>query len=263
MNLGSELRRHRKSRNYTLVQLAEKVGVSPSYLSEIEQNKKRPSIKTVMRIAEALGIDANALLPPELSQNGPEEEIYLGGKLKVARVRKGWNLTKTSKLAGISPAYLSQIERGQVNPSIDVLKRLADVLGISLPVVMNRTNPRELGERLKTVRTSLGMSRKELAGKAGVSASLVAQIEQGKSGASLETLERLATALGVTPCSLILETDQVTEDLLTNLKPECKKLLAEPRVQALLQMVCDLDEKEFRFILNFIKLFRENWLQND
>lgn len=257
MATGLELRRYRKNKGYTLMELAQKVGVSASYLSEIEQGKKKPSMKTIKRICDALDIAPGSLMPAECTQD-ESAEIFLGEKLRMSRARKEWNLTETSEKAGISPAYLSQIERGQVNPSIDVLKRLAEVLDVSLPVVMNRTNPQELGERLKRMRVSLGMTRKDLAGKAGVSASLVAQIEQGKSGASLDTIERLAIALGVTPCSLIIDTDRDDDALLANLTPHCKQLLTDPRIQALLQMVADLNDQEFRFVLDFIGLLKEN-----
>lgn len=54
-----------------------------------------------------------------------------------------------------------------------------------------------LGARLRDLRTGRGIRQKDLAQKAGLTPSLVSQIESGKLTPSLHTLGRLAGALGV------------------------------------------------------------------
>lgn len=54
-----------------------------------------------------------------------------------------------------------------------------------------------LGARIKALRSERGIRQKELAQKAGLTPSLVSQIESGKLTPSLHTLGRLAGALGV------------------------------------------------------------------
>src|SRR3972149_812629 len=54
-----------------------------------------------------------------------------------------------------------------------------------------------LGARIKGLRTERGTRQKELAQKAGLTPSLVSQIESDKLSPSLHTLGRLAGALGV------------------------------------------------------------------
>lgn len=54
-----------------------------------------------------------------------------------------------------------------------------------------------LGGRLRELRTERGLTLKQLAGRTGLSVSLISQIELAKSSASLSTLYKLATALGV------------------------------------------------------------------
>jgi mannose-6-phosphate isomerase-like protein (cupin superfamily) len=49
----------------TLAELAEKIGLSASHLSQIEQNKKMPSLIALTDIAEALEINPRDLLEPE------------------------------------------------------------------------------------------------------------------------------------------------------------------------------------------------------
>lgn len=53
-----------------------------------------------------------------------------------------------------------------------------------------------IGERLATLRMGLGLSIRGLAEKAGISASVISQIERNKTEPSISTLKRLAAALG-------------------------------------------------------------------
>jgi transcriptional regulator with XRE-family HTH domain len=56
---------------------------------------------------------------------------------------------------------------------------------------------RELGLRVRALRRSASMTTREVAAKAGVSASLVNQVETGKTSPSFSTLRRIAHALDV------------------------------------------------------------------
>ena len=55
----------------------------------------------------------------------------------------------------------------------------------------------ELGERLRAIRQLRRRTLKEVAGAAGVSESFLSQLERGRANATIATLQRLATALGV------------------------------------------------------------------
>lgn len=52
--LGDQLRRRRHDREETLTETAEKAGVSPQYLSEVERGLKEPSSEMIAAIAGAL-----------------------------------------------------------------------------------------------------------------------------------------------------------------------------------------------------------------
>ena len=56
-----------------------------------------------------------------------------------------------------------------------------------------------LGERIREERMSRGVSLRALAGQVGVSASMISQIENGKSQPSVSTLYAITSALGVSP----------------------------------------------------------------
>jgi transcriptional regulator with XRE-family HTH domain len=60
------------------------------------------------------------------------------------------------------------------------------------------TNGRlELGERLRAMRQLRRLTLREVAESAGVSESFVSQLERGRTNASVATLQRLASALGI------------------------------------------------------------------
>ena len=56
MELGEKLKTLRLQDRLTLVELAEKSGVSKSLLSRIEQGRSVPTITTIQKIASAFGI---------------------------------------------------------------------------------------------------------------------------------------------------------------------------------------------------------------
>jgi len=55
----------------------------------------------------------------------------------------------------------------------------------------------ELGERLRAIRRLRRQTLKEVAAAAGVSESFLSQLERGRSNATIATLQRLASALGI------------------------------------------------------------------
>src|ERR1700729_3761038 len=60
--LGSRLRALRTDRDETLAQTAERAGISPQYLSEIERGRKEASSEMVAALAGALGITVADLM---------------------------------------------------------------------------------------------------------------------------------------------------------------------------------------------------------
>lgn len=59
--LGECLRRLRRERGETLVETAERAGVSPQYLSEMERGLKEPSSEMIAAVAGALGVTLGEL----------------------------------------------------------------------------------------------------------------------------------------------------------------------------------------------------------
>ncbi|MGR5997100.1 helix-turn-helix transcriptional regulator [Bacillus cereus] len=61
MNRIAELR---KEKLISQEKLAEQVGLSRTYISEIENNKKQPNVKLAIKIAKVLGKSVESILGP-------------------------------------------------------------------------------------------------------------------------------------------------------------------------------------------------------
>ncbi len=63
---------------------------------------------------------------------------------------------------------------------------------------MIEVNIKELGEKIRELRTECGLSQKQLAAKIGVATNTVSQYESGKSKTSIDVLANLAVELDTT-----------------------------------------------------------------
>jgi transcriptional regulator with XRE-family HTH domain len=68
MYIGEKIREERKKQNLKQLELAKKAGISNTYLSDIEIGRTTPSIKSLMKIADALGVDCSMLLSHKKKQ---------------------------------------------------------------------------------------------------------------------------------------------------------------------------------------------------
>lgn len=81
-------------------------------------------------------IDCDSIYEEGTIVEGPENtfEICLGYEIKIARLSKDLTQKELSKLTGIAQADISKLEKGQLNPSIKLLKRITDALNKKLEV---------------------------------------------------------------------------------------------------------------------------------
>ena len=59
-------------------------------------------------------------------------EIDIGIKIKEIRIKKGILIKDLAKKCGISSSMLSQIEKGNANPSLNTIKSIAKELGVPI-----------------------------------------------------------------------------------------------------------------------------------
>lgn len=69
---------------------------------------------------------------PDKTASDPLWRQVLGELLRRLRHEHGWTLGGLAARAGISPQYLSEIERGLKEPSSEMVAAVAGALGVSL-----------------------------------------------------------------------------------------------------------------------------------
>ncbi|MDO8307475.1 MAG: cupin domain-containing protein [Actinomycetota bacterium] len=68
--------------------------------------------------------------PSEVTDSGAD--LALGSRIRGLRRVRGATLKSVALEAGVSESFLSQVERGQANPSVATLRRIASALGRSV-----------------------------------------------------------------------------------------------------------------------------------
>ncbi|TDC98012.1 helix-turn-helix domain-containing protein [Nonomuraea deserti] len=77
VNLGSRLRRARKRLKLSLRELARRLNVSPSFLSQIENGKSQPSVATLYSMAQMLQVSVDSLFETDEEDGEPTDDMDL------------------------------------------------------------------------------------------------------------------------------------------------------------------------------------------
>ncbi|WP_342342328.1 helix-turn-helix transcriptional regulator [Neobacillus novalis] len=91
--IGRNIYEIRMKKGFTLSELAERAGISKSYLSNIERNlNQNPSIQVIRKIAQVLDVDLKILIktgPNDEEQQLPDKEwIDLANEFKKSGIEK-------------------------------------------------------------------------------------------------------------------------------------------------------------------------------
>lgn len=106
--IGPMLRQRRKELNLTLAQVAERVGIAQGFLSEIERDQASPSVATLIRLCDTLGIPVGSLFAssqPLLVRAGAREQMRYGGQAITYELL-------TSRTAHQMASIMSQLQPG-------------------------------------------------------------------------------------------------------------------------------------------------------
>ena len=114
-NIGKRIRQLRESRGITQSQLQARSRVSRSYLSRIESGQMTPSLGTLEKLSEALGVGLNRFFVPELNGEALLEDPFIQGLRPFLR-QLDWEQWQSilKRLAAISDHVSSG--NGQVRP---------------------------------------------------------------------------------------------------------------------------------------------------
>lgn len=128
MNLGTILKRHRKEKKMTLKFVAERVGISEGFLSQIENNVNSPSVDTLMGICNAIGINAGDVL----------NQVEKQQRLVLIRKRE-WDDVDIPHSGFVTRRFFSPENRISIDSAILVIDP-----GKSIPVRKNIKNSQEV-----------------------------------------------------------------------------------------------------------------------
>ena len=71
----------------------------------------------------------------------------MGKQIKILRQARGMSQEQLAEKISMNAKYLSGIERGKANPTLDTLIRLAGALGVGVPELFNyELEPKELAQ---------------------------------------------------------------------------------------------------------------------
>lgn len=87
------------------------------------------SAAPVLSLVPSAPVRAPVTAPPRPE---PLWREVVGARLRHLRRRRGLTLVEAAALAGISPQYLSEVERGRKDPSSEVLAAITGALGEQL-----------------------------------------------------------------------------------------------------------------------------------
>lgn len=127
-----------------------------------------------------------------------------GEKLK--RLREERNLSQKElgdKMGGITQQTIAQYEKKETVPKLETVSKIADALEINPNIFYSdfsqsvADDSGGIGEKIKAVRLQKGVSQAALAKCLGVSTAMICQYEVGKRKPKVETLSKIAGALGV------------------------------------------------------------------
>jgi transcriptional regulator with XRE-family HTH domain len=149
--IGEEIRRRRQEKGWTGVQLAEKAGMAPSAISQIETGKRSPHSASVIKLAAALECEVAELYPkppqaplplePTFEDELTEERLAgweaaveearrlrKGGRAQLAELLVAWQASKQrGELRSARRGYLDETVQ-LFNQAYDTTHRLADLL---------------------------------------------------------------------------------------------------------------------------------------
>lgn len=115
--IGEQIRELRQIKRLTLQQLAETVGISVGYLSQIERNRSKLPIGTLRRICDVLGVHMSWFFPS--TPEGPPEE-----RAVIVRARNRRSLSFTG--LGINEQLLSPNLSGPLELLLSTIEPGAD-----------------------------------------------------------------------------------------------------------------------------------------
>ena len=103
--------------------------------------------KTMIRVAREAGGEAHV------------EPVNLGERVRELRRSLGWTLEEAASRAGLARSTLSKIENGQMSPTYEALKKLAQGLAITVPQLFTPPSKQQVMGRMAVTKAAEGLAQ--------------------------------------------------------------------------------------------------------
>lgn len=130
MGVGERIKKFRKQKGLTQVKLAEKAGISRSYLADVESDRYNPSLTTLMDLAQALNVTASCFLD--------EKEIDFRNLIQLCK-KNGMSLNSLGEVLDISPKELDYIRYNKI-PVEETMFKIADHFDCTWDYLIGKTD---------------------------------------------------------------------------------------------------------------------------
>ena len=186
---SSFIRERARERGMSMKDLADRVGVSYSYMTQASRGHRNMGVKVQARVESAL--NAPAKVAPAQCAN--RQGGVVSGESSFIRERArtlGMSMQDLAERAGVNYGYLTQVARGCRNMGVKVQARVEAALEAPAKVAPAQcagVDREAVWDRMDV----LGVSQNEVARRAGVSSAHLSQIMCGKAKPSPGVLKRL------------------------------------------------------------------------
>lgn len=141
LDLARNITALRTAGEWSMRALADQAHLSEGMLLHVEKARMNPSLTTVEKLAQALGVETGSLFGKRpVARQGPEVfiESIVAQNLVSARKRLTLTQEKLAQQSGISRPVIAHIERQARNPSLQTLARLAASLDLSIEALLSK-----------------------------------------------------------------------------------------------------------------------------
>ena len=198
------LRERARQRGLSMKALADQVGVSDGYMSEVSRGRKNMSPALQARVEKALGAPVEIAAAECANRRGAAVQ---GGESTYLRERareRGMTLRQVAERTGLSYGHVVMVSRGQRNLSPAAQARMEAVLDAPVKVESAQcagVDPSVLWERMD----AHDISQNETARRAGISSGMLSLIMNGQRQPSGDVLRRLHQVLfAPSPSELVM-----------------------------------------------------------
>ena len=186
---SSFIRERARVMGMSMQDLADRVGVSYGYMSQVARGHSNMGVKVQARVESAL--QAPAKVAPAQCAN--RQGCVVSGESSYIRERArelGLSLRDLADRVGVSYSYMSQVARGHSNMGVKVQARVESAL--QAPAKVAPAQPACIDREAVWERMNVhGISQNEAARRAGLSSAYLSQIMSGKSNPSPGVLKKL------------------------------------------------------------------------